>query len=195
MLNNTNTEIDVLNLSTANTLSEEIIEQYDYLLFKNNFERLVNILNVNKIVHQEYAESLNFYIDSSINFVVDFKNYEIHDNDGEVYSLARGIYDFGYESCIMLLDKVANAWKTLNQAEKYILKCLEFDECPKTDEDLQELFLLSKNKYYRLKKSAYIKIGLYLKLNSDNLKYEKQFPNIIERSEYINSLYPWKNNQ
>ena len=94
----------------------------------------------------------------------------------------------------MILDKVANAWKTLNQTEKYIIKCLEFDECPKTDEDLQELFLLSKNKYYRLKKSAYIKIGLYLKLNSDNLKYEKQFPNVIERVEYINSLRQRKAN-
>ena len=52
MLNDRSEEIDVLNLSTANTLSEEIIEQYDYLLFKNNFERLVNILNINKIVHQ-----------------------------------------------------------------------------------------------------------------------------------------------
>lgn len=185
-------ENDLLNLGIANTLTEDEIEQYDYLLFKNNFSKVVRILNTNQIVHQEHADLLSYKIDPSINFVVDFGDYVIHDNDGEVYSLARGIYDFAFESCILLLDKVANAWKTLNPTERYILKSLEFDERSKTDEDLQEIFLISKNRYYRYKKSAYIKIGLYLKLNSDNLKYEKQFPNVIERTEYI---YPWKNNQ
>jgi prophage maintenance system killer protein len=49
--------------------------------------------------------------------------------------------------------------------------------------------LLSKNKYYTYKKSAFIKMGLYLKLNDISLKYEKEIPNLQERFEFISNNY------
>lgn len=190
MIKQSREELNVLKLDTRYTLSSIEIEQYDYLELKNNFEIVLGIMNMNKIVHQSNIDYLNYEVDDNLNFNVDFKDYKVVDNFGTISSLGRGTYDFDYRTCILLLDKVRMAWDSLNQIEKYILKSLEFDYEVKTDEDLQEILLLSKNKYYNFKKSAYIKIGLFLGLNSEMIKYEKDYPNIIERMEYINSLHP-----
>lgn len=184
-----NNELNVLKLDTRNTLSNDEINYYDYILMKNNLETVIRIMNTNIIVHQDHKDILKYDVDEYLNFNVYYDHNLCKFNDNEVYSLSRSSYDLGYEPCVLLLDKFYNAWNYLNEIEKYILKSLEFDDDIKTDEDLEEILLLSKNKYYIYKKSAFIKMGLYLKLNDINLRYEKEIPNLQERFEFISNNF------
>ena len=52
------------------------------------------------------------------------------------------------------------------EVEKFIIKSLEFDNPPETDEELMDRLMTYKNGYYLSKKSAYIKMALQLNIKN-----------------------------
>ena len=70
--------------------------------------------------------------------------------------------------CMNLLKKVKASYDKLNEVEKFIIKSLEFDNPPETDEELIDRLMTYKNGYYLSKKSAYIKMAI--QLNIKNVK-------------------------
>ena len=63
---------------------------------------------------------------------------------------------------------VTSARQKLNEVEKFIIKSLEFDNPPETDEELMDRLMTYKNGYYLSKKSAYIIMAI--QLNIKNVK-------------------------
>ena len=49
-------------LDNKGTLSNKIIEQYDYIELKNDFAEIVDILSTNMLVHAMYQEALKYEI-------------------------------------------------------------------------------------------------------------------------------------
>ena len=95
-----------------------------------------------------------------------------------VITLDRKAYDKSIELCTNLLKKVKASYDKLNEVEKFIIKSLEFDNPPETDEELMDRLMTYKNGYYLSKKSAYIKMAL--QLNIKNVKKR-------ERTDIINN--------
>ena len=88
------------------------------------------------------------------------------DKDTAVLSLNREQYDSSIEMCMILLKRVKMSYDHLNEVEKFIIKSLEFDEPPLTDEELIDRLMTYKNGYYLSKKSAFIKLGLQLDIQN-----------------------------
>ena len=66
------------------------------------------------------------------------------------------------------MKRVKSSYDKLNEVEKFIIKSLEFDNPPETDEELMDRLMTYKNGYYQSKKSAYIKMSI--QLNISNVK-------------------------
>ena len=81
-------------------------------------------------------------------------------------TLDRKNYDRSIEMCMILLKKVKASYDKLNEVEKFIIKSLEFDNPPETDEELMDRLMTYKNGYYLSKKSAYIKMALQLNIKN-----------------------------
>ena len=172
-------------LDNNGVLSDKIIEQYDYIELKNNFEEVVDILSTNLLVHAVYQEALKYEIAEDLEFKIfvgdKAKNYTIDygiakdypyasENDTGIITLDRKTYDRSIEICMNLLRKVKQSYDKLTEVEKFIIKSLEFDKPPLTDEELIDRLMTYKNGYYLSKKSAYIKMAIQL-----NIKDVKDF--------------------
>lgn len=160
-------------LNDDGTLNERIIKSYDYIKFKNDFERIVDMLIMNQMAHQLYKEELKYEINDNLEFVIFFDDSNYNKTHTKVMSYSRQFYDNSTAACKALLVKIKSAWNYLNEVERFIIKSLEFDIPPLTDEELIEELYTYKNKYFIYKKSAYIKLGTVLKLNSNDLNPEE----------------------
>ena len=168
-------------LDNKGTLSNKIIEQYDYIELKNDFAEIVDILSTNMLVHAMYQEALKYEITEDLEFKIfidenvkdytmtyDFAtnySYFSQTNTG-IITLDRKNYDKSIEMCMILLKKVKASYDKLNEVEKFIIKSLEFDNPPETDEELMDRLMTYKNGYYLSKKSAFIKLGLQLDIQN-----------------------------
>ena len=170
-------------LDNRGTLSDKIIEQYDYIELKNDFAEIVDILSTNMLVHAMYEEALKYEITEGLEFKIfideNVKDYTlsydlateysyISTTNTSVITLDRKAYDNSIELCTNLLKKVKASFDKLNEVEKFIIKSLEFDNPPETDEELMDRLMTYKNGYYLSKKSAYIKMAI--QLNIKNVK-------------------------
>ena len=170
-------------LDNKGTLSNKIIEQYDYIELKNDFAEIVDILSTNMLVHAMYEEALKYEITEDLEFKIfideNIKDYTlsydlatdysyISTTNTSVITLDRKAYDKSIELCTNLLKKVKASYDKLNEVEKFIIKSLEFDNPPETDEELIDRLMTYKNGYYLSKKSAYIKMAI--QLNIKNVK-------------------------
>ena len=170
-------------LDNKGTLSNKIIEQYDYIELKNDFAEIVDILSTNMLVHAMYQEALKYEITEELEFKIfideNVKDYTlsydlatdysyISTTNTSVITLDRKAYDKSIELCTNLLKKVKASYDKLNEVEKFIIKSLEFDNPPETDEELMDRLMTYKNGYYLSKKSAYIKMAI--QLNIKNVK-------------------------
>ncbi len=170
-------------LDNKGTLSNKIIEQYDYIELKNDFAEIVDILSTNMLVHAMYQEALKYEITEDLEFKIfideNVKDYTlsydlatdysyISTTNTSVITLDRKAYDKSIELCTNLLKKVKASYDKLNEVEKFIIKSLEFDNPPETDEELMDRLMTYKNGYYLSKKSAYIKMAI--QLNIKNVK-------------------------
>lgn len=167
-----NGELELQMLDQEGCLNENIISQYDYIEFKNDFEEIVDILATNKLVHAIHQEYLKYEITDDLQFIVvfdeDFKDYTIDKNpndnktvisnsDTSVITLNRKSYDRSIKLCMQLLKRVKKSFDNLNEVEKFIIKLLEFDTPKSTDEELMDNLTMYKNKYYTCKKVPILK--------------------------------------
>ena len=174
-------------LDNKGTLSSKIIEQYDYIELKNDFAEIVDILSTNMLVHAMYQEALKYEVTEDLEFKIfideNIKDYTVSIDPKTHYSyfsktnpgiitLDRKNYDRSIEMCMVLLKKVKESYDKLTEVEKFIIKSLEFDNPPETDEELMDRLMTYKNGYYLSKKSAYIKMALQLNIK-DVMKKER----------------------
>ena len=140
-------------LDNKGTLSNKIIEQYDYIELKNDFAEIVDILSTNMLVHAMYQEALKYEITEDLEFKIfideNVKDYTMtydfatnytyfSKTNTSLITLDRKNYDRSIEMCMILLKKVKASYDKLNEVEKFIIKSLEFDNPPETDEELPE---------------------------------------------------------
>lgn len=178
-------------LNDTRVLSKTIIERYNYKDIKENFDYLVEILEMNKMYHSMYRNLLDYEITDDLEFktyinysdkeyTYDVRAEYVSTTDTSVFTLDKTQYEQYIELCKILLLKVKQSWKQLNEVERFIIKSLEFDNPSSTDEQLQDQLMYCNKKYYQYKKSGFIKLGTQLqidkalkKMNSTNFEESK----------------------
>ena len=176
-----NGEIIVGMLDDTKVLSKKMIEKYNYKKIKEDFDDLVELLEMNKLFHSVYKERLQYEVTDDLKFKI-FIDPNLHsytaicneeylsESDTAVLTMNKTTYEMFYELCEVLLIKIHLAWKHLNEVERFIIKSLEFDNPPSADEELQDILLYCNKKYYQYKKnyqykkSGFIKLGTQLQL-------------------------------
>ena len=170
-----NGEIIVGMLDDTKVLSKKMIEKYDYKKIKEDFDDLVELLEMNKLFHSVYKERLQYEVTDDLEFKI-FIDPNLHsytaicneeylsESDTAILTMNKTTYEMFYELCEVLLIKIHLAWKHLNEVERFIVKSLEFNNPPSTDEELQDILLYCNKKYYQYKKSGFIKLGTQLQL-------------------------------
>ena len=187
-------------LDNRGTLSNKIIEQYDYIELKNDFSEIVDILSTNILVHSLYEESLKYEITTELEFKI-FIDENVRDitlsydigtdytylskTNTSIITLDRKSYDKSVELCMILLKQVKASYDRLNEVEKFIIKSLEFDSPPETDEELIDQLMTYKNGYYLSKKSAYIKMAMQLNIKNVKIREENDIIKKTFADNYI----------
>ena len=91
-------------------------------------------------------------------------------------------YEHFHQLCSELLIKVKRSWDKLNEVEKVIIKSLEFDTPPDTDENISYKLGYDSKKYYQYKESGFIKLGMQLQVgNTKKLEYDSGNNQINEK--------------
>lgn len=171
-----NGDIVVGLLDDTRVLSKKIIDRYDYKDIKQNFDYLVEILEMNKMYHSMYRNLLDYEISDDLEFktyvnpavrdyTYDVKADHLSTTNTAIFTLDKTHYEQYVELCKQLLVKVKQSRKQLNEVERFIIKCLEFDNPSSTDEQLQEQLMYCNKKYYQYKKSGFIKLGTQLQID------------------------------
>lgn len=159
-------------LDGSNILSKEIIEDYDYIKYKNDIKYVISLIKNNALYHITDRARLTLFISE------DLKAYTKIENNNKInynfISYAPGLYKGDANLCYQLINRFIYAYNTgLNEIERYIIKELEFSNLKLSDEEITYRLMTYKNKYIWYKKSAYIKLGLVLKIDlteSDAIK-------------------------
>lgn len=183
-----NGELVVGLLDDTKVLSKETIKNYDYKAIKEDFDEIVELLEMNKLFHSIYEEKLKYEITDDLEFKIfinpsiktytcDCINEIISATDSSLLTMDKRMYEQYYSLCEMLLIKIKNSWNHLNEVEKFIIKSLEFDNPKSNDDELEAKLLYCNKKYYQYKKSGFIKMGTQLQL---------------EETKHIKGLYPIK---
>ena len=178
-----NGDIVVGLLDDTRVLSKKIIERYDYKDIKQNFDYLVEILEMNKMYHSMYRSLLEYEITDDLEFktnvnpatrdyTYDVKAEHLSTTDTAIFTLDKTHYEQYIELCKHLLIKVKQSWKQLNEVERFIIKSLEFDNPSSTDEQLQDQLMYCNKKYYQYKKSGFIKLGTQLQIDRASKKVD-----------------------
>ena len=179
-------------LDDSGVISKETIKEENYKQYKKDFDEIIEILTLNKLYHSLYTEILDYHISDDLEFVTLAANtYEtasrvkdipiLLKEDNQVFTMDKALYKTYYELCCDLLIKVKRSWNQLNEVEKFIIKCLEFDTPPDTDENISYKLKYDSKKYYQYKESGFIKLGMQLKVSSarkTDLIPCRQFENI-----------------
>lgn len=178
-----NGEIIACLLDETGVISKERIKQENYKQYKKDFDEVVELLSLNKLYHSMCSELLDYEITDDLEFKTIAENkYHtvtivrnspvISYEDNEILTMDKQAYEHFHELCVDLLIKVKRSWNKLNEVERFIIKCLEFDTPPDTDENISYKLKYDSKKYYQFKKSAFIKLGLQLKVSeSKKSKY------------------------
>ena len=179
-------------LDDSGVISKETIKEENYKQYKKDFDEIVEILTLNKLYHSLYTEILDYHISDDLEFVTlandTYKTASrvkdipiLLKEDNQVFTMDKSLYKTYYELCCDLLIKVKRSWTQLNEVEKFIIKSLEFDIPPDTDENISYKLKYDSKKYYQYKESGFIKLGMQLKVSearNTNLIPCQQFENI-----------------
>jgi hypothetical protein len=179
-------------LDDSGVISKEAIKEENYKQYKKDFDEIVEILTLNKLYHSLYTEILDYHISDDLEFVTladdTYKTASrvkdipiLLKEDNQVFTMDKALYKTYYELCCDLLIKVKRSWNQLNEVEKFIIKSLEFDIPPDTDENISYKLKYDSKKYYQYKESGFIKLGMQLKVSgarNTNLIPCQQFENI-----------------
>ena len=172
--NNGNIIVDLLDDSRV--ISKEIIKEENYKQYKRDFDEVVELLALNKLYHSLYTEILDYHISDDLEFItLADDNYKtasrvkdipiLLKEDNQLFTMDRALYKTYYELCCDLLIKVKRSWSKLNEVERFIIKCLEFDTPFDTDENISYKLKYDSKKYYQYKESGFIKLGMQLKVS------------------------------
>lgn len=179
-------------LDDSRVISKETIKQENYKQYKKDLDEIVEILTLNKLYHSLYTEILDYHISDDLEFVTlandTYKTAScvkdipiLLKEDNQVFTMDKSLYKTYYELCCDLLIKVKRSWNQLNEVERFIIKSLEFDIPPDTDENISYKLKYDSKKYYQYKESGFIKLGMQLKVSSarkTDLIPCRQFENI-----------------
>ena len=173
-----NRKLIINKLEVSNSLSSSIIKKYNFNNMRKEFHDILDLMQENYFNHVYYQEFLKYNIDEELNFIViEDPNYTVESVDkygrnlkqDSVFRIfSKEMYKQEIILCENLLYRVRDSYNNLDEVEKFIIKNFEFmNQSKYTDETLMDELLLYKDKYYDLKKSAYIKIGLQLNLDNE----------------------------
>ena len=173
-----NRKLIINKLEVSNSLSSSIIKKYNFNNMRKEFHDILDLMQENYFNHVCYQEFLKYNIDEELNFIViEDPNYTVKSVDkygrnlkqDSVFRIfSKEMYKQEIILCENLLYRVRDSYNNLDEVEKFIIKNFEFmNQSKYTDETLMDELLLYKNKYYDLKKSAYIKMGLQLNLDNE----------------------------
>ena len=173
-----NRKLIINKLEVSNSLSSSIIKKYNFNNMRKEFHDILDLMQENYFNHVCYQEFLKYNIDEELNFIViEDPNYTVESVDkygrnlkqDSVFRIfSKEMYKQEIILCENLLYRVRDSYNNLDEVEKFIIKNFEFmNQSKYTDETLMDELLLYKDKYYDLKKSAYIKMGLQLNLDNE----------------------------
>ena len=173
-----NGKLIINKLEVSNSLSSSIIKKYNFNNMRKEFHDILDLMQENYFNHVCYQEFLKYNIDEELNFIViEDPNYMVESVDkygrnlkqDSVFRIfSKEMYKQEIILCENLLYRVWDSYNNLDELEKFIIKNFEFmNQSKYTDETLMDELLLYKDKYYDLKKSAYIKMGLQLNLDNE----------------------------
>ena len=173
-----NRKLIINKLEVSNSLSSSIIKKYNFNNMRKEFHDILDLMQENYFNHVCYQEFLKYNIDEELNFIViEDPNYTVESVDkygrnlkqDSVFRIfSKEMYKQEIILCENLLYRVRDSYNNLEELEKFIIKNFEFmNQSKYTDETLMDELLLYKDKYYDLKKSAYIKMGLQLNLDNE----------------------------
>lgn len=173
-----NRKLIINKLEVSNSLSSSIIKKYNFNNMRKEFYDILDLMQENYFNHVCYQEFLKYNIDEELNFIViEDPNYTVESVDkygrnlkqDSVFRIfSKEMYKQEIILCENLLYRVRDSYNNLDEVEKFIIKNFEFmNQSKYTDETLMDELLLYKDKYYDLKKSAYIKMGLQLNLDNE----------------------------
>lgn len=173
-----NRKLIINKLEVSNSLSSSIIKKYNFNNMWKEFHDILDLMQENYFNHVCYQEFLKYNIDEELNFIViEDPNYTVESVDkygrnlkqDSVFRIfSKEMYKQEIILCENLLYRVRDSYNNLDEVEKFIIKNFEFmNQSKYTDETLMDELLLYKDKYYDLKKSAYIKMGLQLNLDNE----------------------------
>lgn len=173
-----NGKLIINKLEVSNSLSSSIIKKYNFNNMRKEFHDILDLMQENYFNHVCYQEFLKYNIDEELNFIViEDPNYMVESVDkygrnlkqDSVFRIfSKEMYKQEIILCENLLYRVRDSYNNLDEVEKFIIKNFEFmNQSKYTDETLIDELLLYKDKYYDLKKSAYIKMGLQLNLDNE----------------------------
>ncbi|HIT37391.1 MAG TPA: hypothetical protein IAB59_02785 [Candidatus Onthousia faecipullorum] len=173
-----NRKLIINKLEVSNSLSSSIIKKYNFNNMRKEFHDILDLMQENYFNHVCYQEFLKYNIDEELNFIViEDPNYTVESVDKYGRNLkqdlvfrifSKEMYKQEIILCENLLYRVRDSYNNLDEVEKFIIKNFEFmNQSKYTDETLMDELLLYKDKYYDLKKSAYIKMGLQLNLDNE----------------------------
>ena len=163
-------------LDDSRVISKETIKQENYKQYKKDFDEIVELLALNKLYHSLYTEILDYHILDDLEFItladetyktaIRVKGVPILlKEDNQIFTMDKSLYKMYYELCCELFIKVKRSWSKLNEVERFIIKSLEFDTPPDTDEDISYKLKYDSKKYYQYKESGFIKLGMQLKVS------------------------------
>ena len=163
-------------LDDSRVISKETIKQENYKQYKKDFDEIVELLALNKLYHSLYTEILDYHISDDLKFItLANETYKtatrvkgvpiLLKEDNQIFTMDKSLYKMYYELCCELLIKVKRSWSKLNEVERFIIKSLEFDIPPDTDEDISYKLKYDSKKYYQFKESGFIKLGMQLKVS------------------------------
>lgn len=173
-----NGKLIINKLEVSNSLSSSIIKKYNFNNMRKEFHDILDLMQENYFNHVFYQEFLKYNIDEELNFIViEDPNYTVESVDkygrnlkqDSVFRIfSKEMYNQEIILCENLLYRVRDSYNNLDELEKFIIKNFEFmNQSKYIDETLMDELLLYKDKYYDLKKSAYIKMGLQLNLDNE----------------------------
>ena len=173
-----NRKLIINKLEVSNSLSSSIIKKYNFNNMRKEFHDILDLMQENYFNHVCYQEFLKYNIDEELNFIViEDPNYTVESVDkygrnlkqDSVFRIfSKEMYKQEIILCENLLYTERDTYTNLDEVEKFIIKNFEFmNQSKYTDETLMDELLLYKDKYYDLKKSAYIKMGLQLNLDNE----------------------------
>lgn len=173
-----NRKLIINKLEVSNSLSSSILKKYNFNNMRKEFHDILDLMQENYFNHVCYQEFLKYNIDEELNFIViEDPNYTVESVDkygrnlkqDSVFRIfSKEMYKQEIILCENLLYRVRDSYNNLDEVEKFIIKNFEFmNQSKYTDETLMDELLLYKDKYYDLKKSAYIKMGLQLNLDNE----------------------------